>query len=64
MGAAISGDLTSEEFGNTGQTLGHVQASDTAGMLGPHGQLGAWLTDTLGSDNTDRVTNLAMALVA
>ena len=47
-----------EQLLDTGKTLCDIAAGDTAGMEGTHGQLGTGLTDRLGGNDADRLTDL------
>ena len=47
-----------EELDDTRQTLSDVQPGNTAGVEGPHGELGARLADRLRGDDADRVPDL------
>ncbi len=47
-----------EQLDDTRQTVRDVRAGDTAGVERPHRQLRARLTDRLGGDDPDRVTDL------
>src|SRR6185312_13766579 len=47
-----------EELDDTRQTLSDVQPGNTAGVEGPHGELGARLADRLRSDDADGVPDL------
>ena len=47
-----------EELDDTRQTLGDVVTGHTTGVEGTHRQLGAGLTDGLGGDDADRLTDV------
>src|SRR6476469_8242499 len=47
-----------EQLDHTGQTLRDVVTGHTTGVEGPHRQLGAGLTDGLGGDDADRLTDV------
>src|ERR671921_2524132 len=47
-----------EELDHTRQTVGDVLTRDTTGVEGAHRQLGAGLTDRLGSDDADRLADV------
>src|SRR5690606_226097 len=47
-----------EELDDSRQTLGDVVTGHTTGVEGPHRQLGAGLTDRLGGDDADRLTDV------
>src|SRR5436305_10075901 len=50
-----------EQLDDAGQTVGDVLTGDTTGVEGPHGQLRAGLTDGLGGDDADSLTELDLA---
>ena len=52
------GGTSLEELDDTGQTLGDVVTGHTTGVEGTHRQLGAGLTDGLGGDDADRLTDV------
>src|SRR5690606_40344095 len=52
------GDAGLEELGDTRQTVGDVLAGRTAHVEGPHGQLGARLTDRLRGDDADGLADV------
>ena len=56
--AAPFGRAGLEQLDHPGQAVGDVLADDAAGVEGPHGQLGARLTDGLGGDDADRLAEL------
>jgi hypothetical protein len=52
------GGASLEQLDHAGQTAGDVGAGDTAGVEGPHGELGAGLADGLGGDHADGLADL------
>src|SRR5439155_9123607 len=52
------GDASLEELLHAGQTLGDVDACNTSGVEGAHGQLGSGLADRLRGDDTHRLADL------
>src|SRR5262245_10618010 len=47
-----------EQLHHTRQAVGDVLTRDPTGVEGPHGQLGAGLTDRLGGDDADRLADV------